>query len=361
MENSNEIQDAGDVNDVDEADQLPVKNVVTFDPIGPFCYICNSMFVEFGGEKHLSTGVYCGEDSMLDTRFWARWDWTRYYRLILFHPKKRICRLSGVSQWVHDSDIEFHTRQAPWDENTGIIRPEDGPSKHKNLLATALQHEARHLDPRDRLTCFIVHSQCWKLLGRHNVWSLVEHDLSVLVRAFSRKCDWSWRRQVESYNWPKYILTEENDPFQCDAVDEIIRRARRRRRPKLQHTETYLSRLSPEVLLLIADLLSSADVAAMQKGMGSYLGDAYWRSRIPDLFHEVQDSVALDWEFLCIELEKLATKAYASGDIWDYQLKGRHIAIFYLDQLADFVADGSNTDPYWPPSRSQEGSPEYNL
>ncbi|KAL4970619.1 uncharacterized protein BDV14DRAFT_163652 [Aspergillus stella-maris] len=51
---------------------------------------------------------------MTDKRPWD--DWPRYYRLILLHSRKRICRLSGIFLMTLD-DNYFHTRQAPWNQN----------------------------------------------------------------------------------------------------------------------------------------------------------------------------------------------------------------------------------------------------
>jgi hypothetical protein len=129
------------------------------------------------------------------------------------------------------------------------------------------------------------------------------------------------------------------DPFYCHRAQEIIRQARRRTKRRFQviqhgQKETYLDRLPPEILRLTADLLPSADVAAVQKAIGSYLGDRYWRSRIPDLFHEVQDlsSETLDWEYLCFELERLEFD-------WNEQLDGRRYVLQHLDGIACFISD----------------------
>jgi hypothetical protein len=72
--------------------------------------------------------------------------------------------------------------------------------------------------------------------------------------------------------------------------------------------------------------------------MGLYFGDAYWRSRIPsDFFHEVKNlrEQTLDWEYLCLKLELLASNRY-----WDYaqnELLGRHWVLRQLDEVAKFV------------------------
>ncbi|KAL4795379.1 hypothetical protein BDV19DRAFT_168798 [Aspergillus venezuelensis] len=110
---------------------------------------------------------------MADKRLWV--DWPRFYRLILLHSRKRICRLTGISLMTVDHDY-FHTRQAPWDQTKAIARSVNDRtaqikgSRIKNGIATALPHEHRNLSLcriRNRLTCIQVHARCWQLLCTH--------------------------------------------------------------------------------------------------------------------------------------------------------------------------------------------------
>ncbi|OJJ06719.1 hypothetical protein ASPVEDRAFT_65322 [Aspergillus versicolor CBS 583.65] len=329
---------------LDEADQLPVKDPTK--DANPLCYICSSDFTEFDGRTKLMTGIYCPESVNPYFRNREGGGWCRFYRMILFHPQKRICRLSGVS-YFSDKDLGFHTRQAPWDEDKLIIRSESNPSMHEELLVTALQHEAQHPSAPGRLTCFMMHARCWQLLRRHKAWTLSGGDIKIILKALRHKSARDWNDSLYSPDEFITLLLEKGfqilydfmDPFHCSRAQEIIRQARRRTKRRfqvIQHAqkETYLDRLPPEILRLTADLLPSADVAAVQKAIGSYLGDAYWRSRVPDLFHEVQDlsSETLDWEYLCFELERLEFD-------WNKQLDGRRYVLQHLDVIASFVSD----------------------
>lgn len=128
------------------------------------------------------------------------------------------------------------------------------------------------------------------------------------------------------------------DPFYCPRAQGIIRQARRRTKRRFQvirygQKKTYLDRLPPEILRVTANLLPSADVAAVQKPMESYLGDGYWRSRVADLFHEVRDlsSETLDWEYLCFELERLEFERNG-------QLNGRRYVLQHLEEITRFVS-----------------------
>lgn len=108
--------------------------------------------------------------------------------------------------------------------------------------------------------------------------------------------------------------------------------------------QNYLNRLPGEVLFLIEDLLQSAEIVAVQQEIGTYLGDVYWRSRIPmDLFHELWQLLdqTLDWEFLCLELEKYNIEY--PDEVDDFpgpfnQLLGRKWVLEQLDEIEHFVS-----------------------
>ncbi|OJI97600.1 hypothetical protein ASPVEDRAFT_301237 [Aspergillus versicolor CBS 583.65] len=248
---------------------------------------------------------------------------------VLFHREKHICRISGISNIIV-GDYDFHTRQAPWDEHTAIMRSTKN-SCLNNELATALQYEDRDLSGSDRrLMCLVVHARCWQLLCKHRIWSLCGGDIKLVMRALYRRRLPKYHQPLTSFKRPLPMLDDgtEEDPFYSNRVQSIIRQAGRRTRKQyhaLQHRHKmiYLSRLPPEILLMIANLLPSTDTAAVQKAIGSYLGDIYWRSRIPDIFYEARDltTESLNWEYLCLELERLKSRwaIYYScrDDIWD--------------------------------------------
>ncbi|BCS29269.1 uncharacterized protein APUU_70839A [Aspergillus puulaauensis] len=339
-----DITQEGNIEDLDEADQLPVKD--PRNDANPICYICSADMTEFDGRTKLMTGIYYAESVHPHSWNPEGGGWCRFYRMILFHPRKRICRLSGVS-YFSNKDLGFHTRQAPWDEDDLIIRSESNPDMHEELLVTALQHEAQDHSAPDRLTCFMMHARCWQVLRRHKAWTLSGGDIKIILKALRRQSARDWNDSLYSADEFMALLPEKSlqilykdmDPFYCPRAQEIIRQARRRTKRRFQvirydQKKTYLDRLPPEILRLTTDLLPSADVAAVQKAIGSYLGDGYWRSRIPDLFHEAQDlsSETLDWEYLCFELERLECER-------NMQLAGRRYVRQHLDVIARFVSD----------------------
>ena len=101
------------------------------------------------------------------------------------------------------------------------------------------------------------------------------------------------------------------DPGNINLIWSVIKRARRRTAARFKtkgprHCRSRLSYFPIELLYRTLDLLPPPDVKSVQRSLWIYLGDAYWRSRIPmDFFHEVKTIMeeTLDWEFLCLELD----------------------------------------------------------
>lgn len=140
------------------------------------------------------------------------------------------------------------------------------------------------------------------------------------------------------------------DPFLSENTQGIVSRARRREsekyptvpyRLRLTYAHrhpgkylTYLRRLPLDILLIIADMLPSKDTVAFQKAMRYYLGDAYWRSKIPRIFWDIRNlsNGYLDWEYLCLKLEVLETGFYG-------QMNGRRHVLPHLDEIASIIAD----------------------
>lgn len=129
---------------------------------------------------------------------------------VLFHREKRICRVSGLS-CIIDGDYGFHTRQAPWDEHTAIMRSAKN-SCLNNELATALQYENRHLSGGDRLTCLVIHGRCWQLLCKHRIWSLCGGDIKLVMRAL-------YHRHLYRQNHPLASFKDPLDMFDDDTEE----------------------------------------------------------------------------------------------------------------------------------------------
>lgn len=302
--------------------------------------------------------------------------------LVLFHPRKSICRLSGISYFVQQ-DYAFYTLQVPWDENSGIIRSKKGHID-KALCATALRDEASaagvgHALKQDRLRGLVIHARCWQVLLNHKIWAYTNGDIRLIMEALRRRSvrDWQWKtplrpagmklhekasavglkkggkypplhmsayKQNQTRSYADVEILTISDPYYSPRVLCMIRHARRRTRTRLlmdrQFNDMYLrlDLLPTEILYLIANRLSSSDVVAIQEAMGLYFGDAYWRSRIPsNLFHEVKGlrEQTLDWEYLCLKLELLVSHRY-----WGYahnELLGRYWVLIQLDEVAKFV------------------------
>lgn len=96
-------------------------------------------------------------------------------------------------------DCSFDTRQAPWDENMGVLRSPYDSRKYEDLFITALKHEARDSDTEDRLMCVLVHAHCWQLLSRHRAWSLSWGNMKTLLQALICKKARHYNKPVKSF------------------------------------------------------------------------------------------------------------------------------------------------------------------
>ncbi|KAL2825489.1 hypothetical protein BDW59DRAFT_146287 [Aspergillus cavernicola] len=275
---------------------------------------------------------------MTDKRIWRHQAWFRYYRMILFHPRKPICHLSGTSYFTGKDD-QFETVQVPWDENTVVIRPE---ARDKSLLATALIHDYEDEPVEDRLTGIMMHTRCWQILQTHKTWSIYGGDIKLILRALRLKSARDWK-PLQNYSnlafdlksWPvsQYGIDLYTEP---NAL-RIIQQARRRRKKRFKvircRRTTYLNYLPAEILFMIANLVQPQEVEATQEAIGSYLGDRYWQSRIPTYLYETLplSGEILDWQYLCLALER---QGY---DFWRIRLQGRWWVLGQLDEIAGFA------------------------
>ncbi|RDW74519.1 uncharacterized protein DSM5745_07181 [Aspergillus mulundensis] len=352
MENTAMIESTGDIRDLDATDQLPVYG--TPKPY-PRCYICNTQLSAlFYDGRELKTGVYT-ENAILGNGSYYKDNRGRTWNII---------HLSGITR-LNSPDHRFSTLQAPWDGNKGIVRPEvwEGSRMYRAHLATALlQQPTRPLGHANRLMALPVHARCWQVLRTHRVWALAGGDMGILLRALHRRAAsfWNWYFSAPDEEIGEYddetglmnsatgmdSLSPTPHPFVCKRTRAMVEEARARGKaytPVQAAASTRLARLPAEVLRLLVDMLPSKDVAAVEDAMGLYLGNAFWRARIPALFHETRDlsldRKELDWRWLCIALEELeAQEGDKDDDDKNYQLEGRRYVLRQLDQIAGFVA-----------------------
>lgn len=114
-----------------------------------------------------------------------------------------------------------------------------------------------------------------------------------------------------SRNWLIINNTDFLDPGDINLIQSVIKRARRRTAARFKtkgprHCRSRLSYIPIELLYRTLDILPLPDVKNVQKSLWIYLGDSYWRSRIPiHFFHEVKAVMeeTLDWEYVCLELD----------------------------------------------------------
>lgn len=135
------------------------------------------------------------------------------------------------------------------------------------------------------------------------------------------------------------------DPASIRAINDLIDEARQRakrvqaKRRAQKQERSLANRLPIEIILSIADYLPSEDVVIVQKMIGQYMGDRFWRSRTPqdNFFHEVRalaseehEITKVDWEYLCMGLEELDPN-------FGIDLLGRQYILAMLDDAIPYI------------------------
>ncbi|RJE21285.1 hypothetical protein PHISCL_06381 [Aspergillus sclerotialis] len=177
---------------------------------------------------------------------------------------------------------------------------------------------------------------CWNLVERV-IGPKAEQNLGLLFRALRdsyQECKFGpyGKRYGPVIPFPVvYNVRSEmklgKDPFESNAVGRQIQRSvfrhpgkrrwpkgkcwsRGKRRPKNLLQDCLLSRLPLDIQYMILDLLNHRNFARMWRAIDLPVSKHYWQSRAPrDIIHELQDIPKddnyVDWEYLCLGLERL--------------------------------------------------------
>ncbi|OJI84654.1 hypothetical protein ASPTUDRAFT_28390 [Aspergillus tubingensis CBS 134.48] len=286
----------------------------------PFCYICCNLLScnpsEYSPGRHAYSKPNAGQISYsareIDDFYTFTFPgWRTLYRLIMFNPKTRCYRISGIAQnyWPCST---FH---APWNENNGLL----SVGKHKRiwrhgLAAPKLIQPKVNIEKQTTLAGYMVHAMCWRELLRVIKWSHTEGNLGILSHALRTRCmkerlDISYDEPVESQ-----LLMDPRDPIGMTSVRRFVTRCRSRatRMSKVSHTscstDSWLIRLPLELQYMIMDNLEFDDVGSVLKGIQWSVDNGYWKRRLNlDLFSEIRGILHedLDWRWLCLKLEVL--------------------------------------------------------
>lgn len=224
---------------------------------------------------------------------------------VLLNPQTGQCKISGAALF----DYDHHSETAvPLDPDQGIIGAD---SLDRSRLASPYVHYPLDEYPRfepGTIFGYPVHVRCWDFLQVHKLGDFVDNHLPDILHAL--------RQQYNDVGWRAHILWRQPDPGVTRPVQSLVFKAQRRKRPRFQskrygHRDRFLMfrSLPVEILQMVLAPFESRDFAAMQEATGLYLGDDFWRSRIPpDVFFEagrIDKGDDIDWAFLCVELEKL--------------------------------------------------------
>ncbi|KAE8415305.1 hypothetical protein BDV36DRAFT_298164 [Aspergillus pseudocaelatus] len=235
-----------------------------------------------------------------------------FYCWILHSTRNGIYRVSGVAVNIRVTPGGEVLQAVPWDEEIGAI---GYPEKDWDRLVLVI-HPTEHDDTSSHdLFGYHVHNSCWELLTHHTIGETARHNLASVVR-------------IRNLN--------------IKGIQSVIKRVRIRTRMRfrikgrINRRRNRLCYLPVEMLYLVVDYLSTDELERVQTAMKYYLGDAYWRARVPvKLFHEVTSvwDETLDWQFLCLKLERLSQTQ---------DLAFRRNIIDQLDELQTFLSQAAN-------------------
>ncbi|KAE8327914.1 hypothetical protein BDV39DRAFT_214723 [Aspergillus sergii] len=230
-------------------------------------------------------GLYT-KHQLLQMPFVERLDWHCVYRVItivLHNTCNNTYRVSGVA--ANMAAVEGQVLEAvPWDEMLGAI---GYPEKDRDRLVQAIGLDQFNDTGSHGLVGYHLHDSCWELLTHHTIGETARQNLVLVVRNL---------KELPTNPWE------------------------------------YIDGMCP---VDVMDYLSPDDVEAVQFAMKYYLGDAYWRTRVPiSQFHEVKSiwHETLDWQFLCLELEwlweteDLAFRRYVLDRLDELQASLRQLA-----------------------------------
>jgi hypothetical protein len=257
---------------------------------------------------------------------------------VIFDPMQKTYSLSGISEYVMSTDydnagfffprIEFFV---PKDRNLALTGGCPGDSTELIVrVPPAASLEFRH----DCHSGCPVHMRCWKFVERI-IGPKAEENLCLLfhvLRDRYRECEYAKRKCPRSVTFSRGMLhlptykskanmRRATDPFECKDVRKLIQKsvsrlakgANEERRAKSPVQNCLLTRFPLDVQFIILDLLDHRDISKARRAIYWPMVQHYWRYRAPKAFaHELQDITEndhdVDWEYLCLGVEKLSEK-----------------------------------------------------
>ncbi|KAB8274779.1 hypothetical protein BDV30DRAFT_237416 [Aspergillus minisclerotigenes] len=265
----------------------------------------------YGNEELLRkhAGLYPIQ-KLLKKRFFKNVDWCCLYRVFLHSTGTERVRISGMAAHiVVDPNHQQPPEAVPQTMGMGEIGYLE---KYKDRLIVAVGLDQDDDTSSNSLVGYHFHTSCGVILARHAIVSegleLAAMKLILLPPDLSLLPEEAWQENT----YEKRVL---NDPANIENIEYLINRARIRTRARFHfkgrfnRRQNRLCYLPVEILYLVMDYLSTDDLENVQTSMKYYLGDTYWRARVPiKLFHEVRSiwDETLDWQFLCLQLEWLS-------------------------------------------------------
>ena len=273
------------------------------------------------------------------------------YISVIVEPDEKQHYLSGIAQmegWLRQEFV------VPKDRNEAVVGQ---PRKDKKGMLYIPPASYLQFRPNRPSGCrgYPLHSRCWSFIERF-IGEEVEKHLALLLRvlqgryreihcggldpAIEGNCR-CWREFFEKDSEEDPVdedplYDSPIDPLHALTIQKIIRESKSRaiKNESLESEQIHskvplcvMTRLPPEIQYMFLDLLDYKDISKVRKAVRWPTDDAYWCTRAPrTILFELQDvpkDSSVDWEYLCLQAEKLLEEQ--AGKLLNRQRLLKHV------------------------------------
>ncbi|OJI86833.1 hypothetical protein ASPTUDRAFT_495334 [Aspergillus tubingensis CBS 134.48] len=317
----------------------------------PSCLVCGFVFANGTSEddhySYVDARYYVGSNlcraELLED--WRPSEKKRWGKKTWWNTSRAgTCRLSGVI--MHP----LTTGLVPMNETDGYICGTWSgwlsPKERQAFVRPDILCPTQEPEPDVEWVAYFVHSRCWELLTHHDLGTVAEKDLGIVLDALrDRHKTLRGRRKKTGYqprSW--YWMLCREDPVRTKCVTGAICLAlkhEKRRKLMMNRKGHLVTRKAPrprpcvlpmEILYMILRYLPYQTIANVEKGLRLNLGNRFWRTWLSSrVFYEVRD-IAIDevnWKRLSMLLERRLKKSNA--------LAIRRFLLASLDNVMRFV------------------------
>ncbi|PYH96673.1 hypothetical protein BO71DRAFT_396799 [Aspergillus ellipticus CBS 707.79] len=278
------------------------------------CYICGSSFVsgssiDYQIVKAWEWNTTKGESQFLAAQLeamdmWMRPAWQTVHRMILRDLANGTCRISGAAQ---GTGMGRESSCVPLNSDAGFIV--DGHSDDTDvepgwgIVRVPMLSPSEEPEQPTGLVGYPVHAVCWRLLMRCLGDRVAQDNLAAIL-------DLLRKHAAVTFEEAKVLPWHAQNPMRPKPLLKLLQSARARGgQGDIQEGLKRPCRLSlpVEIQFMLLELLPPRDAIALEEAMGWEVGNAFWRSQIPDEYFEVKElwDENIGWRYLYGQLESV--------------------------------------------------------